>query len=209
MLSNYVDISFQGQGARPESGWMLGRLLGRVHGFLARHGYRDVAIALPRIQVEREQNGAGPGPGGVLRLHGTAERLAELVEAIDLDWFRRAGAVEFTKPRAVPVTDEFACFRRGRAAERGSARQVAKRTDRLIRRLEAKGIEPDPALIKDMRERLRMKRRVDRVFVNLESSETGQRFPLVVEFEPVSEACAGSFSSYGLSIGGATVPFFL
>jgi CRISPR-associated endoribonuclease Cas6/Csy4 subtype I-F len=207
VLSHYLDIRLLGP--RAESGWMLGRLIQRIHGFLAHHQYSDVAVALPEVRIKRDDNTRlNPHPGNVLRLHGEAARLDELIHAIDLDWFRQAGAINFVELKTPPATDDYICYRRARNSERGSQQQLAKRMARFTHHLQAKGIKPDPDLIHIKRKRLAAEYNIDRVFINLSSATTAQRFPFVIAFEMKSSPRLGRFSAYGLSVDGATVPYF-
>lgn len=208
MLSHYLDIHLLGP--RSESGWMLGRLMQRIHGFLAHHRYSDVAVAFPEARVKRDDIARlNPHPGNVLRLHGEAVRLDELIHAIELDWFRRAGAINFVEIKTTPSDiDEYACYHRDRASERGSHQQLKKRMAHFTHRLRTKGIEPDPDLLRVKRERLTAEYKNDRVFINLSSATTAQGFPLVVAREMKDSPQPGRFSTYGLSLDGATVPYF-
>lgn len=208
MLTHYLDICLLGP--RSESGWMLGRLMQRIHGFLVHHQYSDVAVAFPEARIRRDETARlNPHPGNVLRLHGEAARLNELIHAIELDWFRQAGAINFVEIKTTPSDiDEYACYQRDRGSERGSRQQLKKRIAHFTHHLRAKGIEPDPDLLRVKRERLAAEYKKDRVFINLSSATTDQRFPLVVAHEMKDSPQPGHFSTYGLSSDGATVPYF-
>lgn len=202
MLTHYLEIHCQ---TPPnETGWMLGKMIQQIHGFLASTGRQDIAIALPQLKSNH--------PGDFLRVFGPCEGLEQLLQETRLAHLEAGGAIKMKAIQTVPEHTAFATYSRSRQVERGSANQMKKRMDKFLQHLRKKGVEADKALLEERKKRLLASSKGERAYLSLSSSSTGQHFQLVITKKVASSARAGSFGTYGLAGGhhdSATVPEFL
>ena len=201
MLTHYLEIHCQ---TPPnETGWMLGKMIQQIHGFLASTGRQDIAIAFPRLKNNH--------PGDSLRVFGPCEGLEQLLQETRLAHLEAGGAIQMQAIQTVPEHTAFATYSRSRQVEKGSASQMKKRMDKFLQHLRKNGVEADKALLEERKKRLLAASKGERAYLSLGSASTGQHFQLAIAKKAVSSARAGPFSSYGLAGGhhdSATVPDF-
>ena len=170
---------------------LMGALYSKLHRGLAELEADDIGVSLPTHQTGVRAR----KPGDILRLHGTAERLEQLMAT---DWLKGMhDHVQVADVSRVPADTEYRTVRR---------RQFKTNADRLRRRRmrrhgvsEAEAIEAIPDSVEQ---------RVCLPFIQVRSASTGQRFCLFIEHGPKqSTPQPGQFNSYGLS-PEATVPWF-
>lgn len=203
MLTHYLEIHCQ---TPPnETGWMLGKMIQQIHGFLASTGRQDIAIALPQLKSNH--------PGDSLRIFGPFKGLEQLLRETRLAHLEAGGAIQMAGGiQSVPEHTAFATYSRSRQVEKGSANQLKKRMDRFLQHLKKKGVQADKVLLEERKKRFLASTKEEHAYLSLNSSSTGQHFQLVITKKVVSSARAGSFGTYGLAgghHGSTTVPEFL
>ena len=203
MLTHYLEIHCK---TPPnETGWILGKMIQQIHGFLTSTGRQDIAIALPQLKSNH--------PGDSLRIFGPYEGLEQLLQETRLPHLEASGAIQIAGDiQPVPEHRAFATYSRSRQVEKGSANQMKKRMDKFLQHLKKRGIEADKALLEERKKRFLVSSKEERAYLSLNSSSTGQHFQLAITKKVVSSACTGSFGTYGLAGGQhglATVPEFL
>ena len=188
-MDHYLDITLLPD---PEfsQNHLMDALFAKLHRALVTAGCGDIGISFPQV---REQ---GTGLGTVLRIHGRALRLSELMA---VNWL--AGMRDHTALSAVQaVPSTCACFR---VVSRLQAKSSpARERRRLMRR---KGLTEEQAMAKipdSCAEVLHLP------YVQMRSQSTGERFLLFIRHGPIQVwPTEGTFSAYGLSPTG-TVPWF-
>lgn len=188
MTTHYIDITLLPD---PEfsHAHLLGALVAKLHRALVQLKSEDIGLSFPE-HAQRPRS-----LGAVLRLHGSEAVLQALMAEPWLQGMR--DHVRLSELAPVPA---------GAAHRQVTRRQFKTSAERLRRRrMQRKGEtrEQACAAIPDS-----VERRPDLPFVQLRSASTGQPFCLFIEHGPEREqASAGSFNSYGLSLG-ASVPWF-
>ena len=188
-MDHYLDITLLPD---PEfsQNHLMDALFAKLHVALVAAGCGDIGISFPQVPEQ------GTGLGTLLRLHGRASRLSELMTA---NWL--AGMRDHTTLSAVQaVPSTCTSFR---AVSRLQAKSSpARERRRLMRR---KGLTEEEAMAKipdHCAEILHLP------YVQMRSQSTGERFLLFIRHGPVRAVPAeGAFSAYGLSPTG-TVPWF-
>lgn len=187
-MDHYLDIR-----VRPDpelaSAHVMDTLFGKLHLALAARHAGDIGISFPGVETGRT------GLGDVLRLHGSAAALAELMGT---RWL--LGLLDHVQAGAIAVVP-------ANAAHRVVRRVQAKSSAERIRRRQMRRHGYDAA---QARERVpdSIERTLALPYVNLRSASTTQVFRLFVEQGPVQAAAqTGRFGAYGLSTQ-ATVPWF-
>jgi len=188
-MDHYLDITLLPD---PEfsQNHLMDALFAKMHRALVAARCADIGISFPQVREK------GTGLGTVLRLHGLASRLSELMA---VNWL--AGMRDHTALSAVQaVPSTCTSFR---VVSRLQAKSnPARERRRLIRR---KGLTEEEAMAKipdQCAEVLHLP------YVQMRSQSTGERFLLFIRHGPVQAAPAeGIFSAYGLSPTG-TVPWF-
>ena len=188
-MDHYLDITLLPD---PEfsQNHLMDALCAKLHRALVAAGCGDIGISFPHV---RER---GTGLGTVLRLHGRATRLSELLAA---NWL--AGMRDHTTlsaVQAVPSTCTSFC-----TVSRVQAKSSPARERRRLMRRQGLTEEQAIARIPDYcAEVLRLP------YVQMRSQSTGERFLLFIRIGPIQAApAAGVFSAYGLSPTG-TIPWF-
>ena len=188
-MDHYLDITLLPD---PEfsQNHLMDALFAKLHRALVAAGCGDIGISFPQV---REQ---GSGLGTVLRLHGRAARLGELMTANWLAGMRDHTAL--TAVQAVPL--DCTSFR---AVSRVQAKSSPERERRRLMRRKGLTQEQASAKIPDhCAEMLHLP------YVQMRSQSTGERFLLFIRHGPIQAALIeGPFSAYGLSATG-TVPWF-
>ena len=187
-MDHYLDIDLRPDPEFPAY-QLMSALYSKLHRALAGLGSEHLGVSFPRFDE------AAPHLGDRLRLHGSANDLAGLMEVPWLTGMR--DHVHVGTPGPVPGRTLHRVVRRVQAA---SSPERLRR--RLIRRHQLNEAEARRRIPDSVAERLRLP------FVQLLSSSTGQSFRLFVAHEAIrEEPVAGRFNAYGLS-QGATVPWF-
>lgn len=188
-MDHYLDIALLPD---PEfsQNHLMDALFAKLHRALVAAGCGDIGISFPRM------NEQGTGLGIVLRLHGRAARLGELMAANWLAGMRDHTAVSAVQ--AVPST--CTSFR---AVSRVQAKSSPTRERRRLMR--RKGLTEEQAIARipdHCAEVLHLP------YVQMRSQSTGERFLLFIRHGQVQVTpTEGTFSAYGLSPAG-TIPWF-
>ena len=188
-MDHYLDITLL-QDPEFSQHHLMDALFAKLHRALVGAGCGDIGISFPQMRE------TVTGLGTVLRLHGRAARLSELMAANWLAGIRDHAALGAVQ--AVPSTcTSFRVVSRLQAKS-----SPARERRRLIRR---KGLTEEQAMAKipdKCAEVLHLP------YVQMRSQSTGERFLLFIQHGPVQAAPEeGMFSAYGLSPTG-TVPWF-
>ncbi|OHZ02758.1 type I-F CRISPR-associated endoribonuclease Cas6/Csy4 [Salinicola sp. MIT1003] len=189
-MDHYIDIRLRSDPDFPES-MLMGALYGKLHRALFDLEANDIGVSFPdhKIGVRART------PGDRLRLHGSKERLEQLMAMPWLAGMRDHVQLEAVQPVPAEVSYRIVRRRQFNTGSPSRAKRYAKRH----------GIEFDEA------QRLMEKpaeRQIALPFVQVSSRSSGQRFALFIEHgETQSQPTAGSFNHYGLS-SEATVPWF-
>ncbi len=188
-MDHYLDISLLPD---PEfsQNHLMDALFAKLHRALVAAGCGDIGICFP--QVNKPVNGLG----AMLRLHGRAARLGELMAANWLAGMR--DHITSTAIQAVPSScSSFLAVSRLQAKS-----SPARERRRLMRR---KGLTEAQAMARIPDHCAEM---LNLPYVQMRSQSTAERFLLFVRHGPVQNApVEGLFSAYGLSPTG-TVPWF-
>jgi CRISPR-associated endoribonuclease Cas6/Csy4 subtype I-F len=201
MTTHYLDYRV----AEPEAGsgeisHLLARLWQRLHGVLASQDIRRVGVSLPAMGARH--------PGHTLRLHSDADTLAGLAGNPGMLQLVEGGGLLQGSVQPAPEHCGYGCFRRSRAAEKQSAAWLLRTEERWIRRQRERGnlLTADDVL--QRRKALQARASdTDGVYLKLLSRSTHQGFSLRVQAQPVAQPQLGTFTHYGLGVGGATVPW--
>lgn len=172
---------------------LMNALFAKLHRALVLLGQGEIGISFPDVGE------AGHAPDGTLghclRLHGTAEALARLMQSPWLGGMKDHLAISDIGP--IPDGCQHRNVRRV---------QAKSSPDRERRRLMARqGLDAEAAArrIPD-----HAAERLKQPYLTLGSQSTGQQFRLFINHcPPQPEAVAGHFNAYGLSTT-ATVPWF-
>ena len=187
-MDHYIDLR-----VRPDPEFpvpqLLNALAAKLHRTLVALKAEDIGVSFPR------HNARGAGLGDVLRLHGTKDRLQDLMQ---IPWLSgMSDHAEYAGIEPVPADAQHRVVRRV---------QVQSNAERLRRRqIKRHGLSEDQA-----RERIpdSVEKQLDLPYLTLRSQSTGQHFRLFIEHGSCLQSpLAGSFNTYGLS-GTATVPWF-
>ena len=185
-LSHYIELKAIPQADLTQAE-VLSHLMQHIHRRLPAYAGR-IGAAFPGYGQQRTL-------GGIIRLFGSPADLQTLHR--ELQTLSDYALID--APAAVPAAHRHAVFARQQPKGQSDLR-------RAERRLKTQGLSED-----DIRQRLHNKsqqqNRVTTPFVQMQSSSTGQRFPLWITRHSKSSAQNGSFNSYGLS-HDATVPVF-
>lgn len=187
-MNHYLDIQLRPD---PEFGapMLMNALISKLHRALVEMNAIDIGISFPDYSLSPREL------GGRLRLHGTEQRLSQLMEK---RWL--TGMSDHTRcntPQPVPTGVKHRLVQR---------RQVKSNAERLRRRrMKRKGETYEQAAQAIPNS---VEQRSTLPFATLSSNSTGELFKLFIDQgEPLTTEQLGVFSSYGLSMG-ATVPWF-
>lgn len=185
-LSHYIELKAIPQ-AELTQAEVLSHLMQHIHRLLPAYAGR-IGIAFPGYGQQRTL-------GGIIRLFGSQADMQTLHTSLQT----LADYALISSPADVPAAHKHAVFDRQQPKGQSDQR-------RAERRLQAQGLSEA-----DIRQRLHNKQlkqtNLHTPFVQMQSSSTGQRFPLWITRHSKSEAQTGLFSSYGLS-HNTTVPVF-
>lgn len=188
MLTHYLDIHLRPDPEFPVS-HLMAALYAKLHRALVQLDSEDLAVGFPAYSTQPL------GLGQTLRIMGTAERIAQLMQ---LPWLSGMGDhVQISAVALVPAQAQHRHLARAQA--KSSPERLRRRQMRRHGLTEQQAREriPDSAA-----ETLRLP------FLPVRSASTGQSFLLFLRLgTPVPDAQAGRFNSYGLS-ATATTPWF-
>lgn len=210
---HYLDISVDDQ---LNAGGIIGRVLYRLHGFLASQDGRSIAVDFPEW---RKPSGLmAASPGRIFRLIGDKDSLSAFLMKTGLIQFLIEGGIVVTGIRPIPAdVTQYAIVSRNS--------RIARYMDLLkdpskIRFDEdpaagaeygevASQLNLSPSLVAKMDQLMKTlnadKRRC--AAVKVQSQSSGRPFLMNIERDVVKEsAMAGKYSTYGLSVEGACVP---
>lgn len=182
---------------------LMSALFAKLHRALTRQRDPSAPDALlGRIGLSFPQHAKGKaGLGAVMRLHGSQASLIQLMETTWLQGARDHLADAGPAPLPVPET-----VKGYRPVLRVQADSNPERLRRRLMRRHPDDIDADQARARIPDEAAKQ---LDLPFVALTSTSTGQHFRLFIQHGPVQAAPQpGSFSAYGLSLQGSTVPWF-
>lgn len=209
----YLDISVDDQ---INAGGIIGRVLYRLHGFLASQEGRSIAVDFP--EWKKPSGLMAASLGRIFRLVGDKECLSAFLMKTGLIQFLIEGGIVVTGIRPVPA--EIAQYA---IVSRNS--RIARYTDLLkdpnkIKFDEepaadaeygelASQLSLSPSLVAKMDQLMKTlhadKRRC--ATVKVQSQSSGKPFIMNIERDVVTESAgAGKYSTYGLSVEGACVP---
>ncbi|MCD1651618.1 type I-F CRISPR-associated endoribonuclease Cas6/Csy4 [Halomonas meridiana] len=189
-MDHYIDIRLRPDPDFPEA-MLMGALYNKLHRALFDLQATDLGVSFP----VHKHGVRARTLGSHLRLHGTHERLKQLM---GMDWL--TGMRDHTQVSAVlevPAGAQHINVARKQfnTGSESRAKRYAKRHS--ISEEEARSIYAKVAA-----------RRIELPFVQINSRSTQQRFSLFIEHgKPAASSSEGSFSHYGLS-PSATVPWF-
>lgn len=188
-MDRYLEIAIRPDPELPAH-VLMGALYAKLHRALVDLATDAIGVSFPDLDE------AAPSLGRRLRLHGTGEALGLLLAQ---PW--QTGLRDHMRISSVASVPADALHRVVQRVQAKSSPQRLRR--RLMRRHGVDEQEACRRIPDEATQRLRLP------FVQLHSSSTGQTFRVFVAQGPAqAEAVAGRFSSYGLGLGGATVPWF-
>lgn len=187
-MDHYIDIRLRPDPEFPEP-TLMGALYGKLHRTLVKLESDDIGVSFPEHALQPRT------PGPVLRIHGTEQALARLMDEPWLTGMR--DLVQMGDLARVPENARYRVVRRRQFktnAERLRRRRARRHNESLE---QARNTIPDD-----------VEREVKLPFVKLRSQSTGQTFSLFIEHGEIrQEPVQSTFNQYGLS-REATVPWF-
>jgi CRISPR-associated endonuclease Csy4 len=187
-MDYYVDIHAL-PNAEVRSAHILSALASKLHNTLVDLRTSDIGISFPQFML------APVSLGATLRLHGSCERLTQLMSTGF--WRSLRDYIDVSVLAEVPPATLHRIVRRVQA--KSSAERIRRRQMRRHgwTEEEARKRIPDAC-----------EKRLSLPFLQMKSRSTGQPFRLFIEHQECTERpIAGTFNAYGLS-AGATVPWF-
>ncbi len=169
---------------------LMNALYGKFHRFLTALKTSEMGVSFPDVENMRHTLGVR------MRLHGDTEILQRVTGGDWLKGMRDHCAV--ASIQNAPSDCKHRVVRRV---------QVKSNPERLRRRMaKRKGVSIEAAAIAIPDN---VVRHLELPFVKIRSQSTGQDFPLFIEHGlPKNEPTPGNFNTYGLSVDGATIPWF-
>lgn len=162
---------------------LMNALYSKLHRALVNVGQGEIGVSFPHM---------GKTPGDVLRLHANRMAIDRLMAC---SWLKGLG--DYTSVSEVSNIPHS-------VQHINIARIQSKKTAARLRRAVKRGSISEQVAGKILAERTQIKK----PFLQLQSSSTGQHFPLFIEQgKPQQQAVTGVFTTYGLS-EKATVPWF-
>lgn len=187
-MDHYIDL-----GLRPDPEFsppvLMGALFSKLHRALISLEAEDIGVSFPEYAIKPRTLGE------ILRAHGTADRLRQLLA---LDWL--AGMRDYVTVSSVSIVPDNARYRVVRRA------QPKTNIDRLRRRHARR--HRVPLAVAEERIPARVIKPVTLPFATVRSLSTGQTFSLFIELGDLQhEQTLGTFNRYGLATR-ATIPWF-
>ena len=187
-MDHYVDIHLLPDPEFPAN-LLMNALFAKLHRGLVMNGRNRIGISFPQHDDVR------PTLGSILRLHGKAEDLKNLM---DNKWLAGMNDhVQVKGPNAVPMPKGYRCVYRVQAKSNPERLRRRHMKRHHIDRETAQKVIPEKVA-----EYLQLP------WITISSQSTGQRFRLFIAHGTiVSKESEGTFSHYGLS-RNATIPWF-
>lgn len=188
MTTHYLDITVvpDPETTAPQ---LMGALYSRLHLALVGLKPNPIGVSFPRYSPNPR------GVGNVLRLHGTAEALQQLMAQ---DWLK--GVRDHVRQAEISPVPQGAKHRV--VSRRQFKTSVERLRRRRIRRTGETAEEAAAAIPRSV------EREPDLPYIHLRSHSTGQTFCLFVAVGAArAEPVEGNFNSYGLG-GESTIPWF-
>lgn len=195
---------------------ITGRVLFRLHGFLASRPEATLAVDFPDWQKPTTFMSAGLGK--TIRILGAKEHLAEFLAKTGLIQFLIEGGIVVTGIKPVPeVASQFVQVQRSysidRLADLLKNPKLIKYDDNEVvdDRFKELAAQQDisPGLlakIDHLMNRLHQEKRKS-ASVKVQSESTGRPFIMNIKRDILTESAgAGKYSTYGLSVDGACIP---
>lgn len=195
---------------------ITGRVLFRLHGFLASHPEATLAVDFPDWQTPTTFMSASLGK--TIRLFGAKDHLAEFLSKTGLIQFLIEGGIVVSGIRPIPdVATELVQVKRSYTVDRlGELLKNPKLIkydenevvdDRFKELAAQQDISPGLlAKIDHLMNRLHREKRQS-ASVRVQSESTGRPFIMNIKRDTVTESVgAGKYSTYGLSVDGACIP---
>lgn len=185
-MDHYVEVTLLPDTDFPAP-MLMSALFAKLHRVLVQIGSTDIGISFPTIAANHL--------GNILRIHGNAAALKDLMERSWLAGIRDHSDVKEIRP--VPVGASQCCVKRV---------QSKSSVERLRRRYQKRFSD---ALPEDIAKRIpdSVEQRLSLPYVRLTSMSTGNDFLLFLQQLKVEQSQTGVFNAYGLSSDG-TVPWF-
>lgn len=170
---------------------LMGALVGKLHRALFDLEADDIGVSFPehRVGVKKRTMGS------LLRVHGSKQRLGQLLDTSWLSGMRDHITLGTVSTVPEQVKHRVVSRRQFNTGSPSRARRLAKRHDL--------GLEEAQRRLAEC-----ASRKIELPFVSLNSRSTGQRFTLFIEHGLLqAQATSGRFNYYGLS-SSATIPWF-
>ncbi len=165
--------------------------------------WNHVALSFPLL----EKDSLSPFPlGKTLRLFSSRETLQCIAENEGLLFLQKVGGVKLQSIQPVPSQHSFKILTRKRI-ERSQGKDLLKRIYRRMVHVQETQKELDFQKLENYQKRLEKKSKSS-PYLNLKSKITGQHFVMSFELRSAEKEKAGTYSSYGLSQNGTTIPWF-
>lgn len=199
MTTCYLDIAII---ARPEDTYhIIGKVYRAIHGIITDKCPGRVGVAFPDW-TDHEFDGEGKvvrrgALGRTIRLFGEAGDLEAIGREPALERFEKIRAVRLYPVQEVPETNRHVRFIRDRKREKAT-KGFRERRERRRRRRGGRPVKNQPGFATEP---------CTTHFITLTSRTNGCRYSLIIRRE-FSEAQSGSYSRYGLSKNGVTLPDF-
>ena len=195
---------------------ITGRVLFRLHGFLATRPEATLAVDFPDWQKPTTFMSAGLGK--TIRLLGAKEHLAEFLSKTGLIQFLIEGGIVVSGIKPVPeVATQFVQVQRSYTVDRlGELLKNPKQikydeNESVDDRFKELAVQQDTspgllAKIDYLMNKLHQEKRKS-ASVRVQSESTGRPFIMNIKRDIVTESAgAGKYSTYGLSVDGACIP---
>lgn len=193
-MTHYLDITLAPD-AEICANHLLSAIHSRLHIALVESASDDIGISFPGYSYDPGRSRKNLNTlGTVIRLHGSAERLEQLMAQQWIGHLREQ--VGLYPIRQVPAGAALIQIRR--VQTRSSPARIRRR------QMKRQGLTAEQALAIYPDEN---QKTTDLPFLRLRSHSTGKPFPLFISQSPANMATIGKFNAYGLS-ATATVPSF-
>lgn len=183
-MSHYIDISIKPDAEMREN-LLLNKVYSKLHKRLFELQSTDIGISFPRYKVML---------GGLIRIYGTEQKLAELQAT---NWLGGlAGYCDVSSILSIPTEVKYRII----------SRKQSNTSEAKLRRLIQRGSITEDK-IKAYKAKM-FQQGLDHPYLELESSSNGHKHRRYIQFgELLSEPIAGEFDQFGLS-KTATTPWF-
>jgi CRISPR-associated endoribonuclease Cas6/Csy4 subtype I-F len=195
MITHYVHIDILG---RPtDKHFLCNRLLKVIHGILSAHFQGQIGMGFPYYKKQTEEN-VKASLGDRVTLFGNNKALEFITHQPKIIDLAEANVIQIKAIENVPNDPSWVRYTRNRQIEKTGKNYL----ERCIRRRERRGTPISSANSE--------KHKIEKdslPFIQLSSSSNKNQYLLYVDQTQVMEPCLGTFTKYGLSSNGSTVPF--